>query len=144
MSTRVLAIIVFVGILLLGGAGVIIFNQKMNVPVEQHVPFSIHMIAESDREKFTDQWARMASSDKILLKVVKKLNLVVRLEVADEQAAVAALRNRTRVALKDDGVTLQTFAAGKRRELDLVNAMCNGLFEMTLETLRQRSVPAAQ
>ncbi|MEN8756199.1 MAG: hypothetical protein ABF332_09565 [Akkermansiaceae bacterium] len=66
--------------------------------------------------------------EQVLRAVVQKHNLVVEFGVTDESAAIEELGKRTRVELKDDGLTMQTFASGTRRERDLLNQLCGSLF----------------
>ncbi|MGC6426619.1 MAG: hypothetical protein ACON5H_06435 [Akkermansiaceae bacterium] len=131
MSTRMLAVTASVVFLLIGATGAGIFFKKMNVDIERHVPFQLGEIPADARPKFVEQWAAISAREDVLLTVVQKNNLVAQFGVADEKAAVAELRKRTRVVLKDDGLTMQTFAAGKRKELDLLNRLCGALFEET-------------
>lgn len=122
------AIGVIVLIMLVGALGAGFFNHKMGMPEERHVPFALDQVPMSKRPQFVAKWAEVSSMEQVLRAVVQKHNLVVEFGVTDESAAIEELGKRTRVELKDDGLTMQTFASGTRRERDLLNQLCGSLF----------------
>lgn len=131
MNSRMLAIGALVLLIVVGALGAVVFNKKMNLPIERHVPLELTDIPAESRVQFVQQWAILSDREDVLKTVIQKANLVEEFGVADEQAAMVELRERTRVELADDGLTLRTYANGIRKELELLNQVCGLLFHAT-------------